>query len=248
MPPRTAAVTSCTTARSLWSHLRCPGIRFVSRRRRRALRSYVAAHGGTYLTTPIDIVFSEYDVLMPDLVFFVEARKHLVQLDAPIRDPPDLAVEILSPSTAATDRGRKMQMFARYGVREYWIIDPVEERLEIHTLTPGGYELAQVATGPFLSDLHSCLNWTRRSSRSFLAAHSSARSGCTRCTQVPKGALRCRCTKVLRARCRPHQHQHPAPTRNAKCTRTLGHLSAPEHQSAPGMGVSGLNRIVQQTR
>ncbi len=113
------------------------------------LRSYVAAYGGTYLATPIDIVFSEYDVLMPDLVFFVEARKHLVQLDAPIRDAPDLAVEILSPSTAATDRGRKMQMFARYGVREYWIIDPVKERLEIHTLARSGYELAQVATGPF---------------------------------------------------------------------------------------------------
>jgi Uma2 family endonuclease len=111
------------------------------------LRSYVAAHGGTYLVTPIDIVFSEYDVLMPDLVLFVEARKHLVPLDAPIRDAPDLAVEILSPSTALTDRGRKMQMFARYGVREYWIVDPVEERLEIHTLAPGGYQLAQVATG-----------------------------------------------------------------------------------------------------
>ncbi|MGH9315470.1 MAG: Uma2 family endonuclease [Vicinamibacterales bacterium] len=112
-------------------------------------RSYVAARGGTYLTTPIDIVFSEYDVLMPDLVFFVDARKHLVPLDAAIRHAPDLAVEILSPSTAATDRGRKMQMFARYGVREYWIIDPVAERLEIHTLAPGGYELAQAATGLF---------------------------------------------------------------------------------------------------
>ena len=126
-----------------------PRHQFVSRRLAALLESFVAAHGGTYLATPIDIVFSEYDVLMPDLVFFVEARKHLVQLDAPIRDAPDLAVEILSPSTAATDRGRKMQMFARYGVREYWIIDPVEERLEIHTLAPGGYELAQVATGPF---------------------------------------------------------------------------------------------------
>jgi Uma2 family endonuclease len=121
----------------------------VSRRLAALFESLVAAHGGTFLTAPIDIVFSEYDVLMPDLVFFVHDRKHLVQLNAPIRDAPDLTVEILSPSSAATERGRKMQMFARYGVREYWIIDPVEERLEIHTLTPGGYELAQVATGLF---------------------------------------------------------------------------------------------------
>lgn len=124
-----------------------PRHQFVSRRVALLFESYAAAHGGTFLATPIDIVFTEYDVLMPDLVFFVEARKHLVPLDAPIRDAPDLAVEIFSPSTAATDRGRKMQMFARYGVREYWIIDPVEERLEIHTLAPGGYELAQTATG-----------------------------------------------------------------------------------------------------
>ncbi len=119
----------------------------VSRRLAALFESLVAAHGGIFLTAPIDIVFSEYDVLMPDLVFFVQDRKHLVQLKAPIRDAPDLAVEILSPSTAATDRGRKMQMFARYGVREYWITDPVEERLEIHRLVRGGYELAQTATG-----------------------------------------------------------------------------------------------------
>lgn len=111
------------------------------------LESHTAAHGGTLLVTPIDIVFTEYDVVMPDLVLFVEARKHLVPLQAPIRHAPDLAVEILSPSTAATDRGRKMQMFARYGVREYWIIDPGEEQLEIHTLASGGYELVQTATG-----------------------------------------------------------------------------------------------------
>jgi len=128
-----------------------PRHQLVSQRVALLLEAYAAAHGGTLLVTPIDIVFTEYDVLMPDLVYFVEGRKHLVPLDAPIRHPPDLVVEILSPSTAATDRGRKMQTFARYGVREYWIIDPApgQERLEIHTLTPSGYELAQVGNGVF---------------------------------------------------------------------------------------------------
>ena len=51
-----------------------------------------------------------------------------------IRHAPDLCVEILSPSTEATDRGRKMQMFARYGVPEYWIVDPVNETIEVHRL------------------------------------------------------------------------------------------------------------------
>jgi len=47
-----------------------------------------------------------------------------VSLDARIEQAPDLAIEVLSPSTASNDRGRKMRMFQRYGVAEYWIVDP----------------------------------------------------------------------------------------------------------------------------
>ena len=105
--------------------------------------AYAAEGGGLAIISPIDIVFSEYDVVQPDVVFFMPSRRHLVQLDAPIRQPPDLAIEVLSPSTAATDRGKKMQMFARYRVREYWIVDPGAESIEIYTLAQGAYELVR---------------------------------------------------------------------------------------------------------
>ena len=59
---------------------------------------------------------------------------------------PDIAVEVLSPSTTAVDRGRKMQMFARYGVPEYWIVDPVHRQIEVHVLADGGYRRAQAAS------------------------------------------------------------------------------------------------------
>jgi len=111
------------------------------------LRDRCRQHGGFAVSSPIDIVFSEYDVLQPDVVFFRPERAHLVNLDRAIRHAPDLCVEILSPSTEATDRGRKLQTFARYGVPEYWIVHPVTEVIEVHRLEASGYLLAQRASG-----------------------------------------------------------------------------------------------------
>ena len=96
-----------------------------------ALRAICRQHGGFAVGSPIDIVFSDYDVVQPDLIVFGPARAHLVDLHTAIRHAPDLCVEILSPSTEATDRGRKLQMFARYGVPEYWIVDPVSASIEV---------------------------------------------------------------------------------------------------------------------
>ena len=62
------------------------------------------------------------------------------------RHPPDIAVEVLSPSTAAVDRGRKRRMFARFGVPEYWIVDPLRQRVEVHAIEEGAYRQAQVAS------------------------------------------------------------------------------------------------------
>lgn len=111
------------------------------------LHEYARDHGGFSVASPIDIVFSDYDVLQPDVVYFSAARAHLVDLDRVIRDAPDLCVEVISPSTEVTDRGRKMQMFARYGVREYWIVDPHAERIEIHSLRGSGYSLVATLSG-----------------------------------------------------------------------------------------------------
>jgi Uma2 family endonuclease len=111
------------------------------------LRRHTATRGGVTLAAPLDIVFSEYDVVQPDVVFFTARRRQLVEMDRAIRHAPDIAVEVLSPSTAATDRGRKMQMFARYGIPEYWIVDPAARTLEIFALGEGGYALATRATG-----------------------------------------------------------------------------------------------------
>ena len=106
------------------------------------LVQYARARGGFAVASPIDVAFSEYDVLQPDVVYFSAGRAHLVDLNQVIRHPPDVCVEVLSPSTAATDRGKKMQMFARYGVPESRIVDPASETIEIYELRSGAYGLA----------------------------------------------------------------------------------------------------------
>jgi Uma2 family endonuclease len=109
------------------------------------LRSYARSAGGLVLVSPIDIVFDELNVLQPDIVFFTAARRHHVQLDRAIRVPPDVAIEVLSPGTASHDRGRKRRMFERFGVPQYWILDPDLERLEVLALNRGRYVRAAEA-------------------------------------------------------------------------------------------------------
>ena len=110
------------------------------------LHDYERGTAGMALIAPLDIVFDEFDVVQPDVVFFRAERRHLVDPDAVTRHPPDIAVEVLSPSTAAVDRGRKMRMFARYGVPEYWIVDPLRQRVEVHAIREGAYRQAQIAS------------------------------------------------------------------------------------------------------
>ena len=55
--------------------------------------------------------------------------------------PRDLVVEILSPSTEERDRGIKSQLYCRYGVQEYWLVDPEERTVEVLALSSEGYQV-----------------------------------------------------------------------------------------------------------
>lgn len=111
------------------------------------LNEYRRRSGGLAVTAPFDVVFDEYDVVQPDVVFFRAERLHLLDPNSVAREVPDIAVEVLSPSTASIDRGRKMRTFARYGVPEYWVVDPLGRQVEVHVLEDGADRQAQVATG-----------------------------------------------------------------------------------------------------
>ena len=97
------------------------------------LIAYEHRTGGAVVYAPFDIVLSEHDVLQPDVVYFTaEKRTQLRGADAAYVIP-DLAVEVLSRSTERRDRGRKMELVARFGLPEYWLVDPVRRTLEVYT-------------------------------------------------------------------------------------------------------------------
>ena len=108
------------------------------------LGEYERTAGGLMLPAPIDIVLSEYDVVQPDIVFVQKDRQHLVDLMQAPRVAPDLVVEVLSRSTEARDRHAKSDLFARFGVPEYWIADPMANSVEVYANAAGRYALAGV--------------------------------------------------------------------------------------------------------
>jgi len=96
------------------------------------LAPYVERHGlGWVLAGPVDVLFSQGDYAAPDLVFVRRDRKHIVG-ERGLEGSPDLLVEVLSPSTASRDRGRKRERYGRFGVPEYWVVDPEHQRIEVY--------------------------------------------------------------------------------------------------------------------
>ncbi len=92
---------------------------------------------GEVFFAPTDVVFSDTDVVQPDILFVSKERAHVITEDA-IHGAPDLVVEILSPSTAERDRGYKRDMYERHGVKEYWMADVDLSTMAILRLSDGG--------------------------------------------------------------------------------------------------------------
>ena len=78
---------------------------------------------GTVVAAPTDVVLSDTDVVQPDVLFVSSRRSHILTHEN-VRGAPDLVVEILSPASAERDRTVKLDLYARHGVKEYWMVDP----------------------------------------------------------------------------------------------------------------------------
>lgn len=99
---------------------------------------------GKVFHPPTGVILGEYHVVLPDLVFVSNAQVGLIQ-ETGIYGAPDLVVEIISPSTLKDDRNDKKDLYAKFQIKEYWIIDPQYASIELFECTEKGYELVGFA-------------------------------------------------------------------------------------------------------
>jgi len=96
---------------------------------------------GEVFVAPFDVVFSRFDVVEPDLLYISNARS-IILTDKNVQGAPDLVVEVLSESTARVDRSIKLKLYGKFGVQEYWLIDPERPSAKIYRRGSEGLELA----------------------------------------------------------------------------------------------------------
>ena len=101
-------------------------------------------NSGDVLIAPCDVVLSKLNIVQPDILFISNENRHIMK-EKNIQGAPDLVVEITSPSTRFRDLKLKKQLYAQYGVKEYWIVYSKEEKIEVWFLENNRYLL----TGSF---------------------------------------------------------------------------------------------------
>ena len=112
----------------------------VSFRLSRLLDDYLErTAAGEAFAAPLDVLLGNHDILQPDIVVVLKENAHRIT-ESGVNGPPDLVVEIVSPSTVRTDRIRKSATYATFGVPEYWIVDPESESIVVQTLVDGQFQ------------------------------------------------------------------------------------------------------------
>ena len=91
-----------------------------------------ASLDGELFFSPIDLYIDSKNVLQPDLAFISAANRHFIS-ERGIEGPPEVVIEVISPSNSFIDRNIKKRKYLEFGVKEYWIVDSGNETLEIYT-------------------------------------------------------------------------------------------------------------------
>jgi len=100
---------------------------------------------GKVYVAPVDVYFDEANVFQPDVLWISEDNTRCVPVNGKyLRGAPDLVIEVFSPGTARRDKRQKFRLYQKNGVREYWMIDPREQYVEVWYLENAKFVLLDV--------------------------------------------------------------------------------------------------------
>src|SRR4029450_2154125 len=127
-----------------------------------ALGSYLVRNPIGIVIPGPGVIFSELSGVIPDLVYVSQARQPEIAAGDRVTGAPDLAIEGLSQGTEEGGRDRvvKLQLYGKYGVPEYWIVDPEQRAVEVYRQQQGSLERVGIFTGhdhipsPLFPDFH----------------------------------------------------------------------------------------------
>jgi Uma2 family endonuclease len=105
----------------------------------------IDALGGWLLTASLDVFFRGADPVQPDIVVLLPGGNARLTSRG-VQGPPDLAIEVISPSNRGHDLLTKRALYARAGVREYWLVDPEARTVEILALDRDAFHSVQLAS------------------------------------------------------------------------------------------------------
>ncbi len=98
---------------------------------------------GKCYVAPLDVIFDDYDLIQPDVMFISKERLGIVSKF--IDGAPELVVEVLSKGSIKMDRNDKMKAYRQNGVAEYWIVDYQKKTVEVYALIKGDYDMVSFA-------------------------------------------------------------------------------------------------------
>ena len=131
----------------------------VSRKIEFLLEKFVTENDlGEVFYAPCDVHLDNENVVQPDILFISKDRLNIIG-EKNIERAPDLAIEILSESTAYRDLVQKKKLYSRFGVKEFWIVDPGEETIEVYSLKGNTFLLIntysknEILESPYLKGL-----------------------------------------------------------------------------------------------
>src|SRR3989304_1045286 len=110
------------------------------------VRKFVTENNlGEVFYAPCDVYLDDENVVQPDILFISKERLDIIG-DKNIQSAPDIVIEIISENSVYRDMVQKKRLYARFGVKQYWIVIPEEREVEVYILKGEAYQLYKTYT------------------------------------------------------------------------------------------------------